>query len=151
MPGFELFEFEKPVKVLEMYGIKRDEITDVIITHPHHDHIDALYNYPKANIYLQKDALKSAEKYLHNTKQISTFDENKKILDRIEIKHIVGHSVGSSIVLVNCVNDIYVFCGDECYTKDNLLKCKETGSSISLPKSKCFVEEYRKVYSCTVS
>ena len=64
MPGFKLFEFELPVRVLERYGIKRTEITDVIITHSHHDHIDAVYNYPQANIHLQKNELEFAKKYL---------------------------------------------------------------------------------------
>lgn len=144
MPGFELFEFENPVKVLEAYGIDRTEITDVIITHSHHDHIDSVYNYPQATVHIHEKELKFAQGYLTNIEQISTFYESKKILDNIEIRLIGGHSEGSSIVLVNCGKDTYVFCGDECYTKENLLKAKPTGSSISLTKSKCFVEEYKK-------
>lgn len=144
MPGFKLFEFELPVRVLERYGIKRTEITDVIITHSHHDHIDAVYNYPQANIHLQKNELEFAKKYLQNTKRISIYNESEKILDNIEIKHIGGHSPGSSVVLVNCSKNKYVFCGDECYTKDNLLKSKVTGCSVCLEKSKYFVEEYSK-------
>jgi len=144
MPGFELFEFEFPVKVLETYGVKRTEITDVIITHSHHDHIDAVYNYPQANIYLQKKELEFAERYLRNAKHISTFEKSEKILDNIEIKYIGGHSAGSSVVLVNCGEYTYVFCGDECYTKENLLKGKVTGCSVCLEKSKYFIEEYMK-------
>ncbi len=144
MPGFELFEFEMPVKVLEKCGVKRTEITDVIITHSHHDHIDAVYNYPQATIHLHQKELDSAVRYLPDDKQLSTFVESEKIFDNIEIKHIGGHSAGSSVVLVNCGKYTYVFCGDECYTKDNLLKSKATGSSVSLEKSKYFVEEYRK-------
>ena len=60
MPGFKLIEFEKPARVLESYGIKCTDITDVIITHSHHDHIDAVYNYRNANIYLQKEEAKAA-------------------------------------------------------------------------------------------
>lgn len=144
MPGFELFEFELPVKVLETYGVKRTEITDVIITHSHHDHIDAVYNYPQATIHLHQKELGSAMRYLPDDTQVSIFDESKKIFDNIKIKHIGGHSQGSSVVLVDCEKYTYIFCGDECYTKDNLLKNKATGSSVSLEKSKYFVEEYRK-------
>ena len=55
MPGFPLFAFRKPVDVLERYGVKRHEITDVLITHAHHDHIDGLHYYPQANrIYTGK-------------------------------------------------------------------------------------------------
>ncbi len=144
MPGFELFEFEMPVNVLETYGVKRTEITDVIITHSHHDHIDAVYNYPQADIHIQKTEMGFAEKYLRNMKQISTFIESEKILDNIEIKRIGGHTAGSSVVLVNFGKHTYVFCGDECYTKDNLLKRKVTGCSVCLENSKYFIEEYVK-------
>lgn len=144
MPGFELSEFELPVNVLETYGVKRTEITDVIITHSHHDHIDSLYNYPQATVYLQEKELKFAEKYLGDEKQISLFKEHQKIFDNIEVRHIGGHSAGSSIVLVHCDKYVYVLCGDECYTKANLLTGKPTGSSVSLERSQNFIDEYKK-------
>ncbi len=144
MPGFELFEFELPVNVLETYGVKRTDITDVIITHSHHDHIDAISSYPQATVYIQKNELESAKNYLINAERISTFDEREKIDDIIEIKHIGGHSAGSSVVLIKCGEFTYVFCGDECYTRENLLKNIPTGCSCCLEKSKYFVNEYRK-------
>jgi NagD protein len=48
------------------------------------------------------------------------------------------------VVLVDCGKCTYVFCGDECYTKDNLLKRKVTGSSVCLENSRYFIEEYTK-------
>ncbi len=152
MPGFELFKFEMPVKVLEEYGVKRNEITDVIITHSHHDHIDALYNYTEATVHLHESELKPAGRYIKDIKQVETFGDSGKILDKVEIKHIGGHLhlTGSSVVLVECGKYTYVFCGDECYTKENLLKCKVTGSSVCPEKSKKFVEEYSKEKYITV-
>ena len=144
MPGFELFEFELPVKVLEAYGVKRNEITDVIITHSHHDHIDSLYNYPQATVHLHEKELKKAERYIPDAKQVSTFDEFRKLLDKVEVRHIGGHSAGSSIVLVDIGEYTYVLCGDECYTKENLLYKKPTGISFCPEKSQNFVEEYSK-------
>jgi glyoxylase-like metal-dependent hydrolase (beta-lactamase superfamily II) len=143
MPGFELFEHELPVNVLETYGVKRTEITDVIITHSHHDHVDDVGSYPSAIVHIHENELKSAESYLKDTEKIVTFDEIEKI-DDIEIKCIGGHSKGSSIVLVNCGKDTYVFCGDECYTKENLIENKITGCSVNIEKSIAFTEEYRK-------
>lgn len=144
MPGFELFEFEFPVKVLEAYGVKRTDITDVIITHSHHDHIDAIHSYPQATIHIQKNEFESAKKYFIHAEKISIFENDKKIDNIIEIKCVGGHSPGSSIVLIPCREGTYVFCGDECYTKENLLENKPTGSSWCLEKSKKFVDEYRK-------
>ena len=39
MPGFEMKNFTGSVKALENKGIHPGDITDVIVTHAHHDHI----------------------------------------------------------------------------------------------------------------
>ena len=144
MPGFELSQFEYPVNVLENYGVQRTDITDVIITHAHHDHIDAVGSYPQATVHIHKNELEISGKYLANSKYVTTFDKSESIDDILEIKYIGGHSPGSSIVLIKCGGDTYVMCGDECYTHRNLLENKPTSSSFSPVKSACFVNEYRK-------
>ena len=144
MPGFELFEFEMPVRVLESYGIRREDITDVIITHSHHDHIDAVYNYPQATVYIHKSELESAQRYLTSTPDVIAFDDSLKIIDGVEVRHMGGHSIGSSIVLIYAHRHTYVLCGDECYTKENLTENKPTGSSFCPERSRAFVEEYRQ-------
>ncbi len=40
MPGFEMTDFVDSVKELEKYNVNPDDITDVVITHSHHDHIE---------------------------------------------------------------------------------------------------------------
>lgn len=144
MPGFLLYEFDKPVNLLRKYGVIPNEITDVLITHSHHDHIGCLHYYQNNDIYIQEGAVKNAKKYLSATAKLYTFKENINISDGIRMKHIGGHSVGSSIVLINTGSDTYVLCGDECYTKENLSENKPTGSSCCLEKSFSFIQEYRK-------
>ena len=39
MPGFPLFEHTSPVNILREYGLTPNDITDVILTHSHGDHI----------------------------------------------------------------------------------------------------------------
>ena len=141
MPKFTLFEFQNPVDVLESSDINRSEITDILLTHTHHDHIDALRYYPQANVYLHSSEYEKALKYSSDSSKLHTFDDSFSITEDITIKHIGGHSRGSSIVLIN---DTYVLCGDECYTWENLLQNKPTGSSFCIEKSIAFVEEYRK-------
>lgn len=144
MPGFELFEFKPPVNVLEAYGITREEITDVVITHAHHDHIDAVRYYTKAVVHIHRDELESAENYLGNAKEVSAFDNDFEIVSGVTVKHIGGHSKGSCVVLVKGTDKTFVLCGDECYTKENLVNNIPTGSYANLENSKKFVEEYRK-------
>ena len=64
MPGFELFEFKKPVEALESYGVNRVDITDVIITHAHLDHMDAIRYYPNAEVEI--DTKKDEEYYSYD-------------------------------------------------------------------------------------
>jgi glyoxylase-like metal-dependent hydrolase (beta-lactamase superfamily II) len=141
MPGFELFEFKKPVELLEERGIGREEITDVIITHPHHDHVDAVRYYPHAKIYINSEALPHAAEYLKDNQRVVVVGESAEIASGVVMKCISGHFFGSSIVTVN---SSYVLCGDECYTRENLEKKLPTASTVNPQKSLEFVCEYSK-------
>ena len=48
MPGFDMRDFIGPIKALEKTGIKPEDITDVIITHSHHDHIECVKYFKNA-------------------------------------------------------------------------------------------------------
>jgi glyoxylase-like metal-dependent hydrolase (beta-lactamase superfamily II) len=47
--------YTRPDSVLSELNIKADEITDIILTHPHWDHIDGISLFPKAHIWIQKE------------------------------------------------------------------------------------------------
>lgn len=55
MPGFHLKYHISPPKALEKLGIRAEEITDVILTHAHHDHAEAVGHFRNAVIYLQRE------------------------------------------------------------------------------------------------
>lgn len=48
-------DFIKPSDAVAQFGIKPEEITDVIITHMHWDHADGMDLFPRARIWIQKD------------------------------------------------------------------------------------------------
>ena len=144
MPGFVVTEFQKPVEVLESYGIARDEITDIILTHSHHDHAECLSYYSQANVYIHESESEDVIKYSANAENIQTFRDSIRISEGITIKHIGGHTRGSAIVLLSLPETTYVLCGDECYTKENLLNKTITGCSFCPEKSMAFTEEYTK-------
>ncbi len=144
MPGFDLFEFQKPVEVLESCGICRDEITDIILTHGHHDHIDALRYYPTASVFVHQDAVSSLMGYLPDYTKVQAISDYAAIGRGITLQYIGGHAVGSSVVLIKRSNTTYVLCGDECYDKKGLTEGIVTGSSICPEKTKAFLEEYGK-------
>jgi glyoxylase-like metal-dependent hydrolase (beta-lactamase superfamily II) len=45
----------RPDSVLRELNIKADEITDIILTHPHWDHIDGVSLFPRAHVWIQKE------------------------------------------------------------------------------------------------
>ena len=144
MPGFEMVNYERPVDVLGRYGYQPEDITDVIITHAHHDHIAAVGYYKNSVIYIQEDEYLEGKKYIPDDFQIQTFKESYSVTDSILVKRIGGHSLGSSIVEFSCGETCYVFAGDECYARECLTYKKPTGSSYNLERSKFFVNEYSK-------
>lgn len=51
---FKLKSYQRPDSALLKLGVKPGDITDIIITHPHWDHIDGLSLFPKAKVWMQK-------------------------------------------------------------------------------------------------
>ena len=52
---FEPFAYTRPDSALEKLNIHSADITDIIISHPHWDHIDGLNLFPNAHAWMQKD------------------------------------------------------------------------------------------------
>lgn len=142
MPGFDMKDFIGPVKALCNIGISPEEITDLIITHAHHDHIECVKHFKNAVIYIQKDEYEVGKGYLAENLNIRTFDEEMLLCDGIKAVKIGGHSKGSSIVEINQGDTQYIIAGDECYMRDCLVKQIPTGISYNPEKSRAFIQKY---------
>ena len=140
--GFVMSIFNKPVNILKEYGVMPEDITDVVITHHHHDHIEAVKDYPNAVIHMQEKEYELGKNYIPKCMNVELFAEEKMLADGLILKKIGGHSVGSSIVLCRGNQQDYVFCGDECYVKACFEKQIPTGSSYSPDVSEEFVRVY---------
>ena len=144
MPGFELRNFCSPVEVLREYGLNESEITDVVITHAHHDHIDALRYYPQAKVYIHQEALEAAARYLPSMENVRAFESSQRITDGVWVQYVGGHAKGSSVVLIATSGKTLVLCGDECYAEENLRCGIPTPSTVDPQKSLAFIKEYGK-------
>ena len=142
MPGFVMTDFIGPVKALNNIGISLEEITDLIITHAHHDHIECAKYFKNAVIYIQKDEYEAGKEYLVDNINIRTFDEEMLICDGIKAVKIGGHSKGSSIVEITDADKKYIIAGDECYMRDCLTEQIPTGVSYNPEKSRAFIKKY---------
>lgn len=140
--GFVMPIFSKPVDVLREYGVMPEDVTDIVITHHHHDHIHAIVDYPNATVHIQEDEYEYGKKYIPEGMPVEVFKDEKILAEGIKVKKIGGHSVGSSVVLCHCDGKEYVLCGDECYVKECFEKKIPTGTSCNPMVSEEFVMEY---------
>lgn len=144
MPGFDMTDFIGSVKALNNIGISPDRITDLIITHAHHDHIECAKYLKNAVIYIQKDEYEAGKDYLSKDLNLRTFEEEMRICDGVKAVKIGGHSKGSSIVEITDEDNKYIIAGDECYRRECLTKQIPTGTSYNLEKSRAFIQKYGK-------
>lgn len=144
MPGFDMKDFIGPAKALNNIGISPEEITDVIITHAHHDHIKCVKYFKSAVIYIQKDEYESGKGYLADNLNIRTFDEEMQICGGIKAVKIGGHSKGSSIVEITDADNKYIIAGNKCYMRECLTKQIPTGISYNFENSCAFIQKYCK-------
>lgn len=142
LPGFQMEELVSPAKALKEYGIDPKSITDVIITHAHHDHIDGLRHFAHADVYIQAEEYSKGMKYIPENTRVHTFEQDCVVADCIRVKRVGGHSIGSSIALVQWEDVQYVFGGDECYLPVCLEKGISTGASHDPQASRWFVAHF---------
>ena len=48
-------DFRSPAAAVEAAGVKPEDVTDIIISHAHWDHVDGADLFPKATIWIQRD------------------------------------------------------------------------------------------------
>lgn len=142
MPGFDMRDFIGPLKALEKLDVKPEDITDVVITHAHHDHIECVKYFKNAVIYIQRDEYESGKSYFYKDMDIRLFDEKAEIYPNVKAVKIGGHSIGSCIVEITDEGEKYIIAGDECYLRECLDSQIPTGCSYCPQKSREFIEKY---------
>ena len=144
MPGFFLEEHISPVILLESYGIKREEITSVFLTHAHHDHAECAHYYKNARIFIHKDALPHAKAFLKENGNIEVFEKEFSPIKGTKIIPVCGHAQGSSIMSVNSPSGgEFILCGDECYVKEGFEQQRLSGAVLDGEKMTAFLKKYK--------
>lgn len=142
LPGFDLQDHVSPAQALRNYGIEPNQITDVIITHAHHDHVDGVRYFPRSRIYMQVEEYRKGKRYIPENAEVHTFTEECIVADCIHVTRVGGHSAGSSIATVQAGEVQYVFGADECYLPICLEKNIPTGVSSNPQASRWFVSHF---------
>ncbi len=141
MPGFDLsWHKSPPLALKEQTGISADEITDVIVTHAHHDHIEAVRHFKNAVVHIQRWEYEHGKKHIPDGMKINLFEEECTVAPGVRAVCWGGHSPGSSVVEIGKT----VIVGDECYSVQCIEKQIPTGASKNPEQSKKFIEYYRE-------
>lgn len=152
MPGFDMKDFRSPVLVLKGVGLSASDITDIVITHSHHDHIEAVKYFDRAVVYISKAALESGRKYIPEGFKVSPFEKELFLTPQVRIIEWCGHVKGSSIVEIKTEDSVHILAGDECYTNKNLENKICTGAFCNKEKAIKFIEKYSdkkyRVHTC---
>lgn len=142
MPDFDMKRFYSPSFVLRQMELSADEITDVVITHSHHDHIEGIKHFKNAKIHISKNEYDSGRSYIINDNSLNIFENEFILCPQIKIIEWRGHSEGSSVVEIKTDDKIHVLAGDECYTNENILNNICTGSTCNKERSIEFLNKY---------
>lgn len=143
MSGWDMKHLISPALLIRKYGLSPLDITDVIITHAHHDHIGCAKYFRNAVFYIQRDEYETGKRYLPEKARLCIFDKGYEISENIKILTVSGHSKGSSAVLVNKNGEKLLFCGDEVYSEECFLRGVTTGHPFDRKKNRAFIEKYR--------
>lgn len=152
MPGFVMKKYYSPAFALRQAELSADEITDVIITHAHHDHIEAVKHFKNAMVHITEEEYLNGKKYIPDNMHINLFKEEFLIEEQIKVIKCGGHSVGSAIVEITYKDETHILAGDECYTDLNIKNKICTGTFYNKEKSIEFVGKYSnkkyRVHTC---
>ena len=142
MPGMTLMDQRSPADALLAVGVSPDTITDVLLTHAHHDHIEGVHYFPQARFFIQEDEYVSGGKaYFPSGASVTCFRQGVD-LDGVRMERIGGHSIGSSVALFRFRNMPYLIAGDECYAYENIRKRLPPANPYCLRESRHFFDIY---------
>ena len=135
MCGWDMRHFLPPQIVMARDGFSPDKVTDIIVTHAHHDHIQGVSFFKNARIYIQEDEYNLGKRYIPDGREVVTFKDECEIIPGVTAKKMATHSAGSSIVVIDRKTKPLVISGDEVYYRDVLM---------SKEKQTVFTSEYSK-------
>ncbi len=131
-----------PLRLLREMGLEGDDITDIVVTHAHFDHMGSIAEFPRAHIYIQKSELLSwyemfalPKRFAHLTAivdpdnlraaldasiqhRVTLVDGDKDdILPGVHVRLGSGHTIGQQFVVIETEQARRVISGDCVYSR----------------------------------
>lgn len=155
--SFQIQNYQNPADLLKSIDIEPADITDIILTHSHFDHIGGLHLFPNAKIFIntkELDFLFSTEVNRDFEKVLNIRDLRNSIVrvgpnhyfsDQINIFFSGGHTIGSQYIHIKFDSKEFVITGDECYFS------KECLQGIGLTSKAAYSTDNNKVFLQTLN
>ena len=151
--NYGVTDYMRPDSMLFGVGLKATDITDIILTHPHWDHMDGVDLFPNARVWMQNEDYNyfvgaawqkkgGGDFNKRNVRQIIELNlsgkltlvdgDNKEIIPGIKVYTGSRHTFNSQYVLVKSGAEKIILASDNVYTYYNLDNLK------SAPKDATF-------------
>src|ERR1700676_1768668 len=105
---FPSTEYIRPDEAVKLAGVQPAEITDIVISHSHWDHLGGIDLFPKANVWIQK------EEFRYYTGAAWQPGGNHGGIDPEDVKELVRINTEGPLHLV-AGDNVEIFCGIRTY------------------------------------
>ena len=143
--------YVRPTERLRNFGIVPEQVTDVILTHAHWDHMGGIAAYPKARIYIQENEFRHAlatvgpDRPRRRGVRWEDVRALQKALGEGRVELVRGtleltpgvtmveggaHTPGSQYVKVRALDGTVIIAGDAVYQHENNVWHRPIGSSV---------------------
>lgn len=147
---------EDPIFALKKVGIEPEDVTRLILSHAHFDHVGYVDAFPRAKIFIHRKELAwvmalppwslgygsfSVERIQRVWRQLVPIDlDHFQVYPGIETLYVGGHSAGSLAVLVDTQKGRVCLCLDNCFLYRNIEEKIPIGLTLNLYESIAFLE-----------
>ncbi|MEP6619334.1 MAG: N-acyl homoserine lactonase family protein [bacterium] len=142
MASWKPADYRKPSDAVRAFGVKPEDITDIIVSHVHWDHMDGVDLFPNARVWIQReeyahhvgdtgrsldraaDSLDAAMLFgLNQAGRVQLIDgDGREILSGITVYTGGKHTFASEYAAVRTGNGTIVLASDNAYLYENLAK-----------------------------
>jgi glyoxylase-like metal-dependent hydrolase (beta-lactamase superfamily II) len=106
---FPMKDYLRPDEAVKLAGVKPEEVTDIVISHAHWDHMGGIDLFPKANVWIQK------EEYRYYAMEAWQPGGNHGGIDPEDVKQLLQLNTEGRLRLVDGDN-VEIFPGIRAYT-----------------------------------
>src|SRR3984893_2817154 len=103
-------DYVRPDEAVRLAGVKPEEVTDVVISHAHWDHLGGIDLFPKATVWIQKD------EFRYYTGEAWQPDGHHVWIDPDDVQQLVRLNTEGRLRLVDGDN-VEIFSGIRAYTR----------------------------------